>query len=218
MSSVDGRGASRRNNSVPRWLVTLAATGALVTLAAACSGGDDGEEIDPVAQSAAGNGPAGGDVEEVEEVVADLLERHDEVIAEGLANPSVSEDETHEVVGDLRALYTPDNEMPDQIVASWATDAEAGRSTHELEVGIPAVSSSVDGEIETVSETEVRFPLCQVLNLAIYDADGNLIEMTPDREQPGQGTAVRVEGEWLLVQLDTFPEQAQCGAAETEES
>lgn len=218
MSSVDGRGASRRNNPVPRWLVALAAALALVTLATACSGGGDDEEIDPVAESAAGNGPAGGDVEEVEEVVADLLERHDEVIAEGLANPAVSQDDDSELVGDLRALYTPDNEMPDQIVASWAADAEAGRSTHELEVGIPAVASQVDGEVETVSETEVRFPLCQVLNLAIYDADGNLIEMNPNRAQPGRGTAVRVEGEWLLVQLDTFPEQAQCGAAETEES
>jgi hypothetical protein len=228
MTSVDGHGANRprelsnltdRTRSATRVAEVALVTLVLVLVSAACSGGGGGDDIDPVANGGrGGNDPSADDPEAVEDVVADLLERHDEVVAEALTDPSVAEDEDSELVAELRDLYTSDSEMPDEIVTAWLRDAEQGTSTHPMEVGYPTVASRVVGAVDTVSDSEVRFSLCQERRYAIYDADGQLLEMMPYQEVPGEGAAVRVDGDWLLVRLDTFDDQNECAAEETEDS
>jgi hypothetical protein len=219
MTSVDGHGAARPRNLDRRLLALVAlVVGALV---AGCSGsGGSGDEVEPVGAGAGrgGNDPSADDVEAVEDILAELLERHDEVVADAIADPAAATADGSELVDDLRALYSPGSAMPDQIVGSWTADAESGVRRHAIEDDYPAIASRLDGEVEVVSADEVRFPLCQELRFASYDADGNLVEMMPYREQPGAASAVRVDGDWLLVQLDTFEGQAACRAEGTEES
>jgi hypothetical protein len=192
---------------------------ASVVLAAACGGGggagDEGAD-------AAGGGrggprleqPAADDPEALEPVLADLLERHDDVVNEVLADPAVARDEDDPLIQEYLSLYSPDSAVPRQVVDSWVADAEAGRVTHPVEAGHPAVAARIVGELRTVSDYEVRFPICSELRYASYDGDGALVEMVPYREQPGEATAVRVDGQWLLQQVDAFDGQASCPARE----
>jgi hypothetical protein len=76
------------------------------------------------------------------------------------------------------------------------------------------VATRIDGGIQAISDDEVRFPTCSEQRYASYEGDGALVEMVPYREQPGEATAVRVDGLWLLLQLDSFEGQAACHAPE----
>jgi hypothetical protein len=198
---------------------------AAALLATACGGGGGGGS-DPAGADPAGGRrgpdrdiqqPAGDDVEALEPILSDLLDRHDDVVNEVVADPAIARDEDDPLIQDYLALYSPDSEVPQQVMAAWVHDAEAGRSTHPLETGHPAIASRLDGDIETLSDDEVRFPTCNELRYAVYDADGGLIEMVPYREHAGEASAVRIDGEWLLLQLDAFEGQAACRARDDTE-
>lgn len=186
---------------------------AVILVAAGCSGGRDGD----------GEGAAGGDgrddrdveqpvtdIEALEPELTDLLERHDDVVNEVLADFTVARDEDHPLLQEYLGLYSPDSTVPEQVVAAWVADADTGRVVHPAEPGHPAVTSRIDGEIETVADGKVRVPTCRELRYASYGAGGELVEMVPYREQAGKATAVRVDGRWLLLRLDAFEGQACC--------
>jgi hypothetical protein len=214
---LEGDGGRRVARATPARLAALVVTVATVLLAAACaggggSGGDAAEgrgRLRPGAEQ-----PPGDDVEAVEPLLADLLERHDDVVNEVLAEPGVARDEDDPLIRDYLDLYSPDSAVPAQVVEAWVADADAGRSTHAVDPGHPAVASRIDGPLQAISADEVRFPTCSEQRYASYDGDGALVEMVPYREQPGEATAVRVDGMWLLLQLDSFEGQAACRAPE----
>jgi hypothetical protein len=201
--------------------VSLAVSVVAVLLAGACAGGGGGSgaggrdgrgRLRPGAEQ-----PPADDVEAVEPVLADLLERHDDVVNEVLADPAVARDDHDPLVEEYLSLYSPDSLVPEQVVEAWVADADAGRSTHPVDPGHPAVASRIDGEIQAISDDEVRFPTCSEQRYASYEGDGALVEMVPYREQPGEATAVRVDGVWLLLQLDSFEGQAACRVREATE-
>jgi hypothetical protein len=214
--------SDRRDSRTARWraraiLAAPAAVLAVVAPAAACSGGDDAEPLGSRRGRPGLAQPAGGDVEALEPVLVDLLERYDEVVGEVLADPGVARDEDDPLIQEFVSLYSPDSEAPEATVDAWVRDAEAGRQTHPVATGYPAIASRIDGEIETVSDDEVRFPTCNELRYATYDADGDMVDFIPYLEQPGEATAVRVDGQWLLQQLVAFEGQASCRARESTE-
>lgn len=204
--------------------LTVPAALAAVLLVAACGGGggDDGGELggsgrDRVRQRPRVEQPAGESVEDLEPILVDLLERHDEVINEVLADPGLADDDGDPLAQEYLRLYSPDSRVPEQALETWAADAEAGRTTQPADPGHPAVASRIDGAIQTVSPDEVRFPTCNELRYATYDADGNLVDMVPYLEQPGEATAVRVEGEWVFQRLVPFEGEASCATEATTE-
>jgi hypothetical protein len=223
MTSVhadDLEGGGGRAGGAARVALAVSLT-VLLLLAAACAGGGGGSgaggregrgRLRPGAEQ-----PAADDVEAVEPVLADLLERHDDVVNEVLADPEVARDDDDPLVEEYLSLYSPDSVVPEQVVEAWVADADAGRSTHPVDPGHPAVATRIDGGIQAISDDEVRFPTCSEQRYASYESDGALVEMVPYREQPGEATAVRVDGVWLLLQLDSFEGQAACRVREATE-
>jgi hypothetical protein len=221
-SGHDGHDDRRDGRDTRRWARTALATLAVlvaVGAAAACSG-SSGDQVAPAGNRRGGpvaEQPTGDNVEAVEPVLVDLLERYDEVVADILADPTVARAGDDPLIQEFVGLYTPDNPAPEAAIDAWAADAEAGRSTRAAETGFPAIASRIDGDIQTVSANEVRFPFCNELRTVTFDEDGNVVEFVPYREQPGEATAVRVEGQWLLQQLTTLDGQAACRVRESTE-
>lgn len=189
---------------------------AVALVAAACSGGGgDDDELGLGTGRRGSDQPAGDSDADVRPILEDLVEEHDELVNEIIADPSVARDEDNELIQAYLRLYVPDSDIARQVVETWQADGEAGHTTHAIETGLPAVRLRIAGAIESVNEDKVHFLTCSELRYVRFDADGNRLEVVPYREQPGQATAVRVEGQWLLQQLDAFEGQAACAAGES---
>ena len=68
----------------------------------------------------------------------------------------------------------------------------------------------VDGEIEVVAETEVRFPVCDEQHLVVEGSDGAVIREADGVSLRGEGVAVHDDGAWYLRRIDLAEEPLPC--------
>ena len=193
----------------------------LAALALGACGGDD-ESSDPPedttdttsspATTATDEEPPGTDPEAVEPYVQDLLTRYDEVTGQIMADSTTAADPENPLYADLRTLLAPDSEMADAVVLALSSRGERGISQRPYVESADAVpvTRSVQGDVATVSENEVTFPLCARYDYRLYDGSEQQIEMSNGRSELGQGVAVRIDGHWLLDRLEGVEESVGC--------
>lgn len=192
------------------WLATLAFAGSI--LLPACGGDDATSGTERLSDSGrtSGTEPPADDPEAVRPFVEDLLERYDEVTDQIVADPGVAADRNDLLVQEYLALFEPDSDYAEQRLDAWAANGEAGVSMRPIDDEHLTNESHLDGEIEAVSDDEVRFPTCDEQRLEVLDRQGRVTQRTELFVQPGEGVAVRVDGEWRLRQLDAFDGTAGC--------
>jgi hypothetical protein len=195
----------------------------LVVALAGCGRGGDGNDGDsspppdttePPGSTAPTTEPPGTSPVDVEPYVAELLVRYDEVTNQIVADPGVATDPDHPLVVEYRSLVEPGS-VADGAVEVWAGNAGRGVSIRAYDDTAPAYVTALDGEVVTVSADEVTFPTCERANYRKFDAQGRETEFVTGQFTPGTGTAVRVDGEWLLRRMDIAGNVAGCrtGAA-----
>jgi hypothetical protein len=191
---------------------------AVVLVAAFFSGacGDDDDDADseatPSTEDAATSTtePAGTEAGEVRPFVVDLLATYDEVTNQIVADPSVATNRDDPLIEDYLALVEPGSDA-EGAIQTWVDNAAQGITIRPYDDGAAAFVTGLDGEIETVSEDEVTFPTCEAQNYRQYDGQGRETEFVTGQSVPGQGTAVRVEGEWRLRRIDIASNAVGCG-------
>lgn len=154
-----------------------------------------GRDRTPVTQ------PAATDADTVAPFIAELLIAHDQVVNQIIADPSVAEDPSNPLIEEFLALFDLDSESAQTLLDGWAQRADEGLRTEPFSEDYPTTSSQLDGEIEVQNEDEVRFPYCSIRRFRVVDADGNVVQEMPRQDQPGEGVAVRVDGQWRLREL-----------------
>ena len=191
----------------------------VASLAIGACGGDD-EAADPPdettettspATTATDEEPPGTDPEAVEPYIQDLLTRYDEITGQIMADSATAADPENPLYADLRTLLAPDSEMAEAVVQALSGRGERGMSQrpYEESEGAVPVARSVHGDVVSVSENEVTFPLCARYEYRLYDGNEQ-IEMSNGRSELGQGVAVRVDGHWLLNRLEGAEESVGC--------
>jgi hypothetical protein len=218
--ATDERGGARHHPfGAPghRSLRVLAAATVALTLTAAC-GGDDDESADessattattaPATTAASDEEPPGTDPEAVEPYLDALLRRYDEITSQIVADPEIAADGEHDLYTDLRSVMDPNSEMTDAIVQALVRRGEQGSSQTALDDSELPVERAVDGDVETVSPTEVRFPVCNRFNYRITGA--GRYEVSDGREERTQGIAVSVDGHWVISRLEGNDDPVGC--------
>lgn len=200
-----------------RAVLLLSLTG-LLLLFGACGGGDDdsGSALADAGQPGRGDRvdeaqPPGTDPQAVQPYIEDLLVRHDEVVNQVVADFSVAEERDDPLIQQFVDLFEPDSAYAEAQIDAWREKHAEGVSVQPFSDDHPAKTSSLDGGIETVSEDEVRFTICDELRHEIYDRDGALLERLPYFDQSGTAVAVRVDGEWRLRSLASVEGALGCG-------
>lgn len=174
--------------------------------------GDDereSDEADVTTTEPAAPDPPGSDVLAVQEIVEGLLGRYDDAVNEFVADPSIAEDPTHPVVEDFLALFEPGNEFAQASVEGWVAQAQRGETLAPASPDHPVSLTNIEGTLTTLGDDEVRFAQCAVLRYARL-VEGEERERVEELLLPGEGTAVRVEGRWLLDELSTPPGMQGC--------
>lgn len=174
--------------------------------ASACGGDDDGEDADPgpsEVTTTTTSQPPGDDPAAVEPYVVELLARFDEVTDQIVRDPSVVEDPESPLIEQLEAIYAPDAEGMAGSLQAFRRDADAGLRSEPVNSDT-TIRTDVTGEVETVDENTVTVPVCSVMTYRRLDRDGAVHELIAYLAQPGEVTAVRVEGVWRLERVDVF--------------
>jgi hypothetical protein len=156
--------------------------------------------------------PRATDVEEVRPYIVELLDEHDYVVDQILADPSIAGDRDSLLIQRYVDVYEPESPIPDQLIAAWVEMGEAGEHVEPYEPGLPVNATSLDGEIEAVSDDEVQFSTCNEQGHRTYGSDGQVTDEQPYQQLTGEGVAVRVDGEWRLRRIDTFDQTGGCAS------
>lgn len=191
-------------------LATVALTGWL--LLPACGGPVETDDAGapPVGDRNADTVPPAGDPDVVRPHVEELLRDYDRVADAIVADPGVAADRDELLVQQLLHLFEPGSDHAERRLDAWAANGEAGVSMRPVDDGHLTNESRLDGAIEVVSEDEVRFPTCDEQRYEVLDRQGRVIRRAEHFRRPGQGIAVRVDGEWRLRRLDVFEGTAGC--------
>lgn len=200
-----------------RWsiavLVLLGVAG--LSFVAGCGGSDDGSGseadvggVEPEEREGGEDEPAAAEGADVRPYVDALLADHAAAVNEITADPAVARDPDSEAVRRYVELYEPDSTYPDETLTSWVAMADAGQRVQPLDPGTPPTVLDLDGEVEVVSADEVRVPLCVRQQFQVVGLDGRPTQEPTTAQVPGQGVLVRVEGRWVVRQLDMYDEGA----------
>ena len=211
----------------------MAAGLAVVVGVAACSGGgspdDSGgadgpdEPDDEVAgvELTTPTTPAGSGVEEpvasatgsaeVEPHVEDLLARYDAMVDRIVADPAVAHDPDDPLTQEFLALFPPGNAFAEASLEGWATNAEEGITLARLDPELPVNVTVFVAPARYVSDDEVAFEQCAVQRYVRLD-DGQEVTRVDGELLAGEGTALRVDGEWRLGTLSTPEGLLGCGS------
>jgi len=203
------------------WRRTIAGTlGAMALLAAgACSsGGDDDEatgddEVAGVPLEPNAQAPA-SDLEAVTGHVEGLLAGYEDAVNAIVLDQQVALDESSPEVEAYRDLFEPDSEVAAEALHGWRANAQVGVEYRPVEDEPHPIRSWLDGDIEVVSDDEVRFPTCDEHHMEAYDGEGELVEEILVEGQSGEGVAVRVDGRWYLRDLELSADGAPCAGAD----
>lgn len=197
--------------SGPRWrpLLTVGLAGILL-LSPACSGDDDD---DAASEPAGSSAPAGVDADQVEDDIVRLLADYDAVVNQIIADPAVTEADDHPLVEQYLDLFEPDSEFAGQALETWRANAADQISIRPYDDAHPANRTRLDGDVEIVSDDEVRFPTCSEFRQLVYEGD-EVIQGLPLMEQPGESVAVLVDDSWVFRRRDVFTDVAECATAD----
>jgi hypothetical protein len=199
---------------------------------AACSGSADegdeagGDDIEGVDLGEGGGGGGGddagadtagagddgddGDAASVVAAVESLLADYDRLAHRLMADPALVLDPEEPALQEYRALFAPGSELAEASVAQWAGDAEAGRSIGSTVPGEPPIATRLDGEVPAPGGDELAVPTCHVDHYAVYGPDGRVLDTVEDPGSRGTTTAVLVDGEWRLQQIEIVVDGTTC--------
>jgi hypothetical protein len=200
----------------------MAGTGTALAFAVsflACSsddgGGAGGEEIDgvgltdPAADASSGPEPAAAQPDEVFPYVADLLARYDELVEQIVADPAAV-DGPGDLDQEFLDLFVPGSEFAEASLDGWRQMAADGVRLEPASPDHPLNSTYLDSGVQRLTDDEVRFAHCTVQRY-VRHRDGDEIDRADEPILlPGTGTAVRVDGRWLLGELTTPPGLTGC--------
>jgi hypothetical protein len=181
-----------------RRIAALTLTAGLVVLG--CGDDDGGEDArddsttTTEAPSTTTTHPPATDLDAVQPIVEDLLERSDEATAEILADPAQANDPDAPAVRELAEIYTED--VYEELVAVYRDNAEK-ELVFEPYGSDRMVQTTLVGDLAALDDNRVVGDIC---NLYHYRSDspaagGTLLDGVG---QPGQVTAVRVDDIWRL--------------------
>lgn len=140
---------------------------------------------------------------EVEPLVAVLLQRYDEVVNQIVADPTVVRDTNDPLVVEFRSLFDPDSDFAQESLDSWAEMADNGVSLKPQSSKYPVNVTYIDGNVIPGEDDEVSFAQCAVQRWVRFQ-DGKATDRSVDGALlAGNGSAVRVDGHWLLEELTT---------------
>jgi hypothetical protein len=195
----------------------------LLVVGACSSGSDDtgtgtdgeveGVELEPTATE-----PPGSDGAAVQPYVEDLLARYEATVNDILADQPAAQDPSNPALEEYLDVFEPGSDAAEETLAGWRANAEEGLTVEPSEAGEPAIASSLDGEVESVSDDEVTFPTCDEHHYGVYDAQGDPVEDVQLADQPGRGVAVRVDGQWRLRELEILGTETGCRTDGTEDT
>jgi hypothetical protein len=189
-------------------LLAAAAIAGVLVLSTACSGDDD--TGDP-GGSGAGDGEtsARAGADRIEGEIVRLLADYDAVVNQIIADPQVTVDPDGPLVEQYLDLFEPDSEFARQALETWRSNAAQGISIEPYDDEHPANLTRLDGDVEIVSDDEVRFPTCSELRQLVYEGD-RVVEGLPLMEQPGESVAVLVDDDWVFRRRDVFTDVPEC--------
>lgn len=154
--------------------------------------------------------PAATDAAAVTPFISELLVAHDEVVNQIIADPSVAEDPSDPLIEEFLGLFELDSDNAEELLGAWAERADEGLSTEPFDEEYPTTSSRLDGEVDPRGDDEVWFPYCSIRRYRVVDGDGNVVQEVPRQDQPGEGVAVRIDGEWRLRELSVVTNAFGC--------
>jgi hypothetical protein len=207
--------APHRRPCRTRTVVALLTAAALVLSAAACSDDDDSASADrdepTTSPRPTTTEPVASDTRasRLTRQIEHLLDRYDEVTGQIVATPDISGNRDHRLYRELAQLLVPGTEMTQAVVNALVRRGERGEYQLPVEGQERPVDRRLDGSVDTVSDNEVSFPLCTILQYRDFDQQGRQRRILPGLAEPGRGSAKRVDGEWRLSRLET-DDRAAC--------
>jgi hypothetical protein len=188
------------------WTLFAAGVAGALLLSVACAGDDGG---DGASDAAADGASSRLDTDRVHDQIVRLLADYDAVVNQIIAEPEVTGDPSGPLVEQYLDLFEPDSEFAGQALETWRANAADGISIEPYTEGHPANLTRLDGDIDIVSDDEVRFPTCSEFRQLVYRGD-RVVEGLPYMEQPGESVAVRIDGGWVLRRRDVFTDVPEC--------
>jgi hypothetical protein len=156
--------------------------------------------------------PPGTDPAAVEPYITALLTSYDEITSQIVADPEIAADPNHELYTQLRELLDPNSEMTDAVVQALVDRGERGVSVTPFGDAERPTTRTVDGVVESVSETEVTFPLCTRYDYRMETS--SRIDTAEEEMRRSSGTAVRIDGHWVISRLEGNEDVVPCEEAQ----
>jgi len=192
-----------------------------LSLVAGCSSdddsrgdGDDGEvagvELDAGADTPSETHPPAERLDEVYPHVVDLLASYDELVEEIVADPAALDSPGDDVDDRFLALFSAENAFARASLDGWEQLAADDVRLEPASSEHPLNFTYLDGGVQQVGDDGVRFAHCTVQRYVRYEGDDETDRTDEPVLLPGQGTAVRVDGRWLLDTLETPPGLQGC--------
>lgn len=201
-----------------RTVVLVAAVVALligaVVYVIAARPGDDDPDPEPTTTTAArttttsDEEPPGTEPDAVEPYVADLLTRYDEVTAQIVADPEIAANPNHDLYTQLRALMDPNSEMTEAVVQALVDRGELGVAVTAFGDADQPITRTVDGDLEAISADQVSFPVCTRYDYKMETS--SRIDTAEAEMRRSGGTAVRIDGLWVLSRLEGNEDAVSC--------
>jgi len=176
------------------------------------SGEEDDTKTTTTDESTPTTQPPGTDPEAVQPIVEDLVVELGELHDEMGQTPSLVTDPEADVADRLRALYAPTSEDVDRILDAYETHAANGSHYEAIAGGEPTYRTEILGEVQEVDENTVEFYTCTTYHHRLVGSSQGG-ETLDGMTHPGQGTAKRVDGVWLIEHTVLDDSQA-CPEAE----
>jgi hypothetical protein len=181
----------------------------VVLVATACTGGGAGDDRADDHGGSVERASADTDPRELRDQMTELLASYDDVVNQILADPGVTRHEDDPLVDEYLRLFEPDSEFATEALDKWRANADDGITIEPYDDAHPSNRTRLDGDVEVVSDHEVRFPTCSEFRQLVYQG-GKIVEGLPFMEQAGQAVAVRDGDDWVFRRRDVFADQTKC--------
>jgi hypothetical protein len=181
----------------------------VVLATTACTGGDSGDDRADDNGGSVERASADTDPRELRDQMTELLASYDDVVNQILADPGVTQHEDDPLVDEYLKLFEPDSEFATEALDKWRANAHDGITIKPYDDAHPSNQTRLDGDVEVVSDHEVRFPTCSAFRQRVYQG-GKLVEGLPFMEQAGEAVAVADGDDWVFRRRDVFADQTKC--------
>jgi hypothetical protein len=146
----------------------------------------------------------------IEEQVQDLLHTYDDLIRQITADPEVASDPRNTLYDQLRGLMAPNTVTTAAVVNALVSQGNRGVAQRpQGDANLP-IERRVEGQVENVSEDELRVPICTHLNYGLFDSEDQQIERVDARVEPAVATIIRSNGSLRIRQFETIEDESRC--------